>query len=408
MEAVREGMISLVLTLESLDNGMEMQSCWDDHSDGLDLSLIVQEAETKLQNIESTLNIKSRAKMLEDAETEALIDEWGLNEKAFHCSPPDRRGGFGSPINLGRVSGLIVVPAEMGYGIMEILQRLASMGIEQLSRQASKLMPLEDITGKTSQRIAWDSATGFLHDLIEKSLCPRGLGASQNVHARREKSKGMTLASSSSGEMSSEYVSLEDMTAIAMNNIEAPINRGVEHTDMHNPLQTMSQLPRQCLLALIQVERVFVPPKRKIYRTVSAKGNSEQEDEVETESKPSAKEENHEEEVIRQFKITEVHVAGLRTESSKINVPGNPKQQQSGSRWLLATGIGKSNKHPLMKSKTIAKPSKEMSAKVQPGDTLWSISSRIHDSGAKRRELAALNPRIRNPDIIFPSTHSTC
>lgn len=61
-----------------------------------------------------------------------------------------------------QVSGLIVVPAEMGYGIMEILQRLASMGIEQLSRQASKLMPLEDITGKTSQRIAWDSATGFL------------------------------------------------------------------------------------------------------------------------------------------------------------------------------------------------------------------------------------------------------
>ena len=158
------------------------------------------------------------------------------------------------------------------------------------------------------------------------------------------------------------------------------------------------------MLALIQVERVFVPPKPKIYSTVSAKGNSEQEDEVETESKPSAKAENHEEEVIRQFKITEVHVAGLKTESSKINVPGNPKQQQSGSRWLLATGIGKSNKHPFMKSRTVAKPSKEMSAKVQPGDTLWSISSRIHDSGAKWRELAALNPHIRNPDIIFPST----
>ncbi|CAL9751954.1 unnamed protein product [Musa acuminata subsp. burmannicoides] len=172
-------MISLVLTLESLDNGMEeMQSCWDDRSDGLDLSLIVQEAETKLQKIESTLNIKSRAKMLEDAETEALIDEWGLNEKAFHCSPPDRRGGFGSPINLGRVSGLIVVPAEMGSGIMEILQQLASMGIEKLSRQASKLMPLEDLTGKTSRRIAWDSATALdsceRHDLIENNYAPGG------------------------------------------------------------------------------------------------------------------------------------------------------------------------------------------------------------------------------------------
>ena len=206
-------MISLVLTLESLDNGMEeMQSCWDDRSDGLDLSLIVQEAETKLQKIESTLNIKSRAKMLEDAETEALMHAWGLNEEAFHCSPPGSGGGFGSPIDLPpeeplelpllgeglgpivqtkdggflrsmnplmfrnaknkenlimQVSSPIVVPAEMGSGIMEILQRLASVGIEKLSRQASKLMPLEDITGKTMQQIAWDSATAL--DSCERS-----------------------------------------------------------------------------------------------------------------------------------------------------------------------------------------------------------------------------------------------
>lgn len=59
------------------------------------------------------------------------------------------------------------------------------------------------------------------------------MGASQNVDGRREKSKGMTLACSSSGEMSSEYVSLEDMTAMAMDNIEALSIGGVEHTDMH-------------------------------------------------------------------------------------------------------------------------------------------------------------------------------
>ncbi|URE02661.1 hypothetical protein MUK42_04750 [Musa troglodytarum] len=135
-----------------------------------------------------------------------------------------------------QVSGLIVVPAEMGS---------ASVGIEKLSGQASVLMPLEDISGKTMQRIAWDSATALdscerficvkessdailnsspiliQASLDRKSLCPRGLGASQNVDGRREKSKGMTLASSSSGERSSEYVSLEDMTAMAMDNVEA-------------------------------------------------------------------------------------------------------------------------------------------------------------------------------------------
>lgn len=159
------------------------------------------------------------------------------------------------------------------------------------------------------------------------------------------------------------------------------------------------------MLALIQVERVFVPPKPKIYSTVSEKGNSEQDDEpeAEPETKTLAMEEkNEEEDAIPQFKIKEVHVAGLKTEPGKKKVWGNPTQQQSGSRWLLATGMGKSNKHPFMKSKAVTKPS-PTTAKVQPGDTLWSISSRVHGTGAKWKELAALNPHIRNPNIIFPN-----
>ena len=142
---------------------------------------------------------RQRAQMLEDLETEALMREWGLNEKAFHQSPPK---GFGSPIHLPpeepptlppladglgpfletkdggflrsmnpslfqnaksggslimQVSNPVVVPAEMGSGIMEVLQCLASVGIEKLSMQAKELMPLEDITGKTMQQIAWEA-----------------------------------------------------------------------------------------------------------------------------------------------------------------------------------------------------------------------------------------------------------
>ncbi|TKY54447.1 hypothetical protein E2542_SST18855 [Spatholobus suberectus] len=39
---------------------------------------------------------KHKVQMLEDLETEALMREWGLNEKAFQHSPP--KDGFGSPI----------------------------------------------------------------------------------------------------------------------------------------------------------------------------------------------------------------------------------------------------------------------------------------------------------------------
>jgi len=43
---------------------------------------------------------KQRAQILEDLETEALMRQWGFNEKAFHRSPPKDFTGFGSPIPL--------------------------------------------------------------------------------------------------------------------------------------------------------------------------------------------------------------------------------------------------------------------------------------------------------------------
>lgn len=164
------------------------------------------------------------------------------------------------------------------------------------------------------------------------------------------------------------------------------------------------------MLALIQVERVFVPPKQRIYSTVSELRRDEEDKESESVVKDEIKETPIEEKItsveesIPQYKITEVHLAGLKTEPSKKKLWGSQKQQQSGSRWLLANGMGKNNKHPLMKAKTGSKSSAPAATtKVQPGDTLWSISSRVHGTGTKWKELAALNPHIRNPNIILPN-----
>ncbi|TKY54445.1 EEIG1/EHBP1 protein amino-terminal domain protein [Spatholobus suberectus] len=155
------------------------------------------------------------------------------------------------------------------------------------------------------------------------------------------------------------------------------------------------------MLALIQVERVFVPPKQKIYRRASEVGsNNDEDDEREivskVEMKANKEEKSSEEEAIPQFRITEVHVAGLKTdpEPHKKKVWGTSRQQHSGSRWLIANGMGKSNKNPFMKSK---------STNVQPGDALWSISSRFYGTGTRWKELVELNPHIRNPNIIIPN-----
>uniref|UniRef100_A0A5B7B4B0 LysM domain-containing protein n=1 Tax=Davidia involucrata TaxID=16924 RepID=A0A5B7B4B0_DAVIN len=560
-------------------------------SEDFNVSSVVQAAEEKPNVATQAVKSKTRASVLEDLETEALMHEWGLNEKAFQCSPPNSSGGFGSPIDLSleeplqlpplgqglgpfvqtknggflrsmnpalfrnaksggslimQVSSPVVVPAEMGSGIMEILQHLTSVGIEKLSMQANKLMPLEDITGETMQQIAWESAPS-LEGPERQVLLQDESDIGQNISRGQKRIKGrssgprLTKFNSSSigSEMDSEYVSLEDLAPLAMDKIEALSMEGLRiqssmsdedapsnispqsigefsalkgktvniggslglegagglqlldikdsgddvdglmglsltldewmrldsgeiddedqisertskilaahhatctdltHARSNGEKKRRKGSSKKCgllsnnftvslmvqlrdplrnyepvgtpMLALIQVERVFVPPKPKIYSSVSElRSSNEEDDDSEPAKKEQLKEETkeeklHEEEGIPQFKITEVHVAGLKTEPGKKKLWGSSTQQQSGSRWLVANGMGKSNKHPFMKSKTVAKSSSPATTTVQPGDTLWSISSRVHGTGAKWKELAALNPHIRNPNIIFPN-----
>ncbi|MQL98513.1 hypothetical protein Taro_031227 [Colocasia esculenta] len=577
---------------------------WGEYPEDFNLSTIVHAAETEHEKATQALKSKTRAKILEDAETEALMREWGLNENAFHNSPPGSGSGFGSPIDLPpedplelpplgeglgpfiqtkdggflrsmnpslfnnskhngslimQVSSPVVVPAEMGSNVMEILQHLASAGIEKLSMQASKLMPLEDITGRTMQQVAWESLPAIdgceRHDLFQHVNPEAESGPSYSAAGKRKKGKYSSSTNSSAAEIGSDYVSLEDLAPLAMEKMEAlsieglRIQSGMSDEDapsnispqsigeisalegkeaknnrslglegaaglqlldvkdngddvdglmglsisldewmrldsgvidedeisdrtskvlaahhaasaelvtggwkgerrggrnsgkrwgllgnnftvalmvqLRDPLRNYEPVGTP-MLALVQVERVFIPPKPKIYCTVSDKGNSEQDEEPETKVVPAKKEEKkEEEEVIPQFKITEVHVAGLKTDPGKKKLWGNATQQQSGSRWLLAQGMGKSNKHPFMKSKAITKPSQveaptqvttpsqvaapsqaaapQVATTVKPGDTLWSISSRAHGTGAKWKQLAKLNPHIRNPNIILPN-----
>ncbi|KAM1479241.1 hypothetical protein ACFX2I_026555 [Malus domestica] len=563
---------------------------WENLSDSFDFSSVIQAAEEEHQIAAQAVKSKAKAKMLEDLETEALMREWGLNEMAFQHSPPKGCASFGSSMDLPaeeplelpplgeglgpflqtknggfvrsmnpslfseaksggnlimQVSSPVVVPAEMGSGVMEILQHLASVGIEKLSMQANKLMPLEDITGKTMEQVAWEAVPALegpqrefvaQHESVGYHTSD-GLTITKGISSGPKSNK---LSSSAAGnEMGLEYVSLEDLAPLAMDKIEAlsieglRIQAGMSNADAPSNISAQSvaeisalqgkgvnvgeslglegaagmQLldikdsgndvdglmglsltldewlkldsgeiddgdhisertsqilaahhansldmirggskgerrrgkgARKCgllgnnftvalmvqlrdplrnyepvgapMLSLIQVERVFLPPKPRIYISVSElRKNDEENDQSESVGKEEEiKEEMKDEklaevEAIPQFRITEVHVAGLKTEPDKKKPWGTANQKQSGSRWLLANGMGKSNKHPIMKSKAAPKSSGPATTKVQPGDTLWSISARVHGTGEKWKELAALNPHIRNPNVIFPN-----
>ena len=101
------------------------------------------------------------------------------------------------------------------------------------------------------------------------------------------------------------------------------------------------------------------------------------------------------------FKITEVHLAGLNTEPDKQHLWGTKAQQQSGTRWLLASGTANSNKNTFSKSKAIVRFYPPVMRKMQAGNVLWSLTSYVHEAGTSLKELADLGPHSRNPNVIF-------
>ncbi|CAK9200247.1 unnamed protein product [Sphagnum troendelagicum] len=150
------------------------------------------------------------------------------------------------------------------------------------------------------------------------------------------------------------------------------------------------------MMALVQAERVMLPPKARIGRSISMKGNTEDDDEPDATSPQP------------QFKIIEVTMSGLKTseeafDKKKLLGWGNQKQQQSGSRWLLANGMAKNTKqHPVLQSKpaSVATSTKTGStSKGGKGDSLWSISSKQQGAGSKWS--TAASSKTRNPDISF-------
>ncbi|KAL6212259.1 hypothetical protein ACLB2K_017480 [Fragaria x ananassa] len=236
-------------------------SYYEDYLGNPDLSMIIQAAEEENQR-ESELLKRRKAKILERLETEALLREWGLNEKDFQNSPCTLSGGFGSPIDLPlqepllpalevgfgpyvrmkgggllrsmnpslfrnsknggtlviQVSNPVVIPAKMGYDVVEILQHLALVGIDKLHMQVNKLMPLENITGKTILQVAWEAEpTTVVSDRFEQILS----GESKDDGFLSRWNCDDLRSELVDGEVGSDYVSLECLVPLAINKIEA-------------------------------------------------------------------------------------------------------------------------------------------------------------------------------------------
>lgn len=244
-------------------------------SDDFDLSLVIQEAEKEYNRVTQSLRSRRNAKMLENLETETLMQRWGLNDKVFQNSPRITSGGFGSPVyfppeelselpalaeGLGptiqtksggllhsmnsslfrkakngaklimQVSNAVVLPAVMGSNVVEILQCWASGGAEDMFAQASKLMPLEDITGRTMQQVMQE--TEHSSEVIKRfdqwaslndfNVRDHSFVLQKNDEGSLFVQNAPNLGSGSITEkVYSDYVSLEDLVPLAVVNFEA-------------------------------------------------------------------------------------------------------------------------------------------------------------------------------------------
>ena len=177
----------------------------------MELAAIVEAAEAELEKATQILKSKARAKLLEDEETKALMDEWGLDDKTFApqpeesdlslaivpvapAPPPPLGNGLGpvmrirdggslrsmSPMHFqagGRLllqaSDPVVVGAtssEMGATSVEVLRRMAVVGLEGMAAQAMMAMPLEDLTGMALDQIPVEQRpAGFTQPLGSRS-----------------------------------------------------------------------------------------------------------------------------------------------------------------------------------------------------------------------------------------------
>ena len=105
------------------------------------------------------------------------------------------------------------------------------------------------------------------------------------------------------------------------------------------------------MLALAQVERICIPVHDEMHNTNIETDLSNKKDDLNEEfvMEGTSAEENHKcinVPFICPFKISGVHVTSFNVEPNGRGMLIDPRQLQSGSRWLLSSGMNRTSKHP--------------------------------------------------------------
>ncbi|CAL9231641.1 unnamed protein product [Arabidopsis halleri] len=362
-----------------------------------------------------------------------------------------------------QVSVPVVLVSELGSDIFEILQSLAASGIKGLCSEVNALMPLEDIMGKTIHEVVDDAKlerTG--HDCSDKSrgvvvqkpsgqpdffpsneefggfgsnMCPsyvpladitslaideiyllsiEGLKIQcsmsdqdpQSGIAQKPMDQSDALELMSFSSTLDEWLRLDhgildnkDQNSKQMRNkilahhaYQDQASSGKGHTLRNKLTLALQVLLRDpfvnnepvgaSMLALIQVERSLDSSNSSVC-SLAQEGRNKDSFGYDTQL----------------WRITGIALAGLKIEPGVDHPWCTKSQQQSGSRWLLASGADKTIKCQASESKAIIVSNPQATRKRL--DTLWSITSDRHHQEGDLSGSAASVQFTRNLDVIF-------
>lgn len=345
--------------------------------------------------------------------------------KGLGCVVQTRHGGYlasMNPLNTAvkrkdtpklamQLSRPVVLPSLKSLSGVELFRMLAATGVEELSNEVLSLMPMDDLTGKTAEQIAFEGiASVIIHDRNKKGTSS---SAARTIATVKMMATAMSTGrkeriSTGIWNVNENHLAADEILASTLQQIEAMAIEALKiqadmaeekapydispdnKKDQNRPLASATALEdrlknggpavsdgepphtaRSITLSTVvqlrdplrQYEVVGGPMVALIQATISA------------DVKPGTYDEN------KGFKVASLHVGGIKLSSEgSRNVWDTGKQRLTAMQWLVAYGLGKSGK-------------KEKTVTLKGQNLLWSISSRVIGN-------MWLRP-TRNPDVRF-------
>lgn len=366
-----------------------------------------------------------------ETESKSYISDLG---KGLGCVVQTRDGGYlaaMNPLNTQvskketpklamQISKPFILASTQSLSGFELFQRMASSGLEELSSKVVALMSSDELMGKTAEQIAFEGIASAIIQGRNKE------GASSTAAARAIAAVKAMASALSTGRkeristgiwnLNEVPLTIEEILALSMQKLEEmsmeALKIQAEMAEEEAPFDVSALNVKIGGKDQNQIHPLdsAVPYEDWMKKfNFSGYGNKREEDQEEgitvgvvvqlrdplrryesvggpvvglihaKEAEMEEKTSKYEEE--RRFKVTSMHVGGLKVRGGgKRNAWDSEKQRLTAMQWLVAYGIGKA-----------AKKGRHLASKGP--DLLWSLSSRVMAD-------MWLKP-IRNPDVKF-------